>query len=310
MAQNPWALSAHSPFRRSLYTKAVTAWILLASLFAGAASANRPVGAADPVARGIEAVDNALRGTSDETVLSKGHALQDAIQGGWFVFRRPSIAATPRPVAHGETINANELVEDAQKRLIGKRKNASSELKANVDGQSDLVGQGRIRMVDHLADNTMGVYKFAKDRVQDGFIELNSWLRQLAQIMPLEFLEATLVHEKAHQGNAALATEGVIDGEIVSFSLQYEWLAFVDPTGEKLGMLRLLLEEQMRAAPNALTRKALEYAAALDVLRGTGGERRKIREYVEALGYREGQDRHAPGDGHDHGHDHGASPSA
>lgn len=158
------------------------------------------------------------------------------------------------------------------------------------------------KLVDYrsgLKPSQMGLFEWSKDK-NDQFIKLNETLALIATRVGYAFAFATVVHEAAHALGlklGLLSADRVIDGEIFAFRRQYLWLVRVDPTGHKLAQLRLELERRVKLDPeDVLSRKALAYATCLDVLRGTRGEERKIREYVEHLGYREG---HSHAD-HDH----------
>ena len=268
--------------------------LIVATVMTPGARALPPAGES-PIVRGIEATITAVRGTSDEAVYSRGQALQDVLDGGSVRFR-PSLHEVQRPQPAGKKTEVNDMLSDAQERLSNSKKLPPSELKANIESQAQLVGERRLGFEASLDDHEMGLYRFLKDRVHDGTVALNYWLRDMGLIMPIEFLEAVAVHEAAHRDNGALAAEGVIDGEVVSFERQYQWLNFVDPTGEKLALLRLALQTQMKRMPNPLTQKALEFAATLDVLVGTGGDRQKIRQFAYELGYRDGEHRRLHGD--------------
>jgi hypothetical protein len=136
----------------------------------------------------------------------------------------------------------------------------------------------------------MGIYRYPKSGAL-GFIELNTNLAFIATQVGDPFAAAVLFHEAGgHSLDRNILTEGVIEAEILAFQVEYWWLKTIDPSGERLALLRSILTERLRRKPSRLVSLALNFATSLDVLVGTEGDKEKIRKYVFELGYREGHE--------------------
>ena len=155
-----------------------------------------------------------------------------------------------------------------------------------------------------MADNQMGVFRYAKEKLDGGMVELNARMALLATRIGEAFTYATLVHEAAHaRARAAgrLTPDKVIDGEVEAYRVQYRWLKLVDPSEERLVVLHVTLSKYLKMHPeDRVTAQAISYLSHLVDLYNTEGDEKKIREYVKKLGYEEG----------DHDHDGGVNPAA
>ena len=150
-----------------------------------------------------------------------------------------------------------------------------------------------------MAENQMGVFRYAKESLEGGLVELNGRMALMATRIGEAFTYATLVHEAAHaKARAAgrLSPEKVIDGEIEAYRVQYKWLKIVDPKEERLIVLHVTLSiYQQRHPEDRVTAQAISYVSHLIDLYDTGGEERALREYVEKLGYEDGDKDHDGG---------------
>jgi len=242
--------------------------------------------ASGPVAERLQSTAVAVRGTDDDAVSSSGSKLQETLGDVGAAFR-PSLHQVQYPVPFGKGAEVADMIQDAKDRLAFARHMPEPELSAVVEDAQALFGENRVHL-GKLPDDDMGVYNYTKPNVAAGTVKLNDWLKLMGYVVPVDFLTATLIHEAGHHHDGNLATESTLDGEVAAFLPEYEWLAFVDPTGERLGLLRERLKAQMERHPNPITRQALKYAATLDRLVGTGGDKQKIRQYAYEIGYRDG----------------------
>lgn len=263
------------------------ALLVLAPLRARALGSVAPAEGA--IVTAVDYANKAVVDGSDEKVYGSGAALQQMVGGGSAIRFHASFHPAPRPELDGRDAQLDDLLEEGRRRLDEQPSAASAALRENVLRQASLSGQGRVGFDRGLDDNEMGVYRFSKGKASEGRVDLNPWLQQLSRLVGRSFAAATLVHEAGHAGDAALDDEGVIDGEVPAFQIQYQWLCFVDPTGHLLAGLREILRAQQDAHPTKLGQMAIDYAATLDVLRGTGGDAKKIKAFADQLGYREGQ---------------------
>jgi hypothetical protein len=155
-----------------------------------------------------------------------------------------------------------------------------------------------------MAENQMGVFRYAKDKLEGGLVELNGRMALMATRIGEAFTYATLVHEATHakaRASGRLTPEQVIDGEVEAYRVQYRWLKVVDPSEERLIVLHVTLSIHLKRHPeDRVTAQAVSYVTHLIDLYDTNGEDDKIREYVKKLGYEDG----------DHDHDGGVNPAA
>lgn len=236
---------------------------------------------------------------SDIRVHAEGASVADAMIRAK-ISARVVITGMPREERPPNApVGVDELYEGGLERYTRVSEPPPAEL---ADSIEKAVAFRNDKLVDYrsgLQPTQMGLFSWSKDKT-DQFIKLNETLALIATRVGYAFAFATVVHEAAHALGLSLgllSSDRVIDGEIYAFARQYMWLVRVDPTGHKLAQLRLQLERQVKLDPeDVISKKALAYATCLDVLRGTRGDERKIREYVEHLGYREGHN-HAD---HDH----------
>jgi hypothetical protein len=244
----------------------------------------------EAMAQTLEFSHNAITNGSDEKVYGSGQAIEARMTGASFVFS-PSLHQVQRAQVTGDQSTVADMLAESA-RLLGAAKTTPPDgLETNLARQQAMNGQNRVGFDGALADQEMGVFRFLKGKVDQGTIALNTQLAEIGRLVGHAFAAATLFHEAGHAGDDAIDQKGVIDGEILAFVMQYRWLCFVDPTGEKLGLLRVALIDEQRLNPSKLNKMAVDYAATLDVLRSTGGEPDKIRAFAGQLGYKEGDGR-------------------
>ena len=278
---------------RAVYTSRVTRTALLAAAVARLPLRARALGGVAPAEGAIvSAVDYTNRAVvqgSDEKVYGSGAALQDLVGGGSTIRFRSEFHPSPRPQLDGGSASLDELLDEGRKQLDLAPERATAALRRNVALQRRLYDEGRVNFDSSLSDNELGVFRFAKGKASEGRVFLNPWLQQLSRRVGKAFAAGPLFHELGHYGDENVDASGVIDGEVPAFQIQYDWLCFIDPTGYLLANLRVILRAQQDAYPTKLGQMAIDYAATLDVLRGTGGDAQKIKAFADQLGYREGQ---------------------
>ncbi len=170
---------------------------------------------------------------------------------------------------------------------------------------------GRVRYSDALASGQMGLFRYRAGSGLPGMTDINEYLGRIAAIVGRRFAYATFIHEHDHErvhaaGN--LSPDRVIEGEITAFQAQYEWLRYIDPRedGERLAYASERVANLIRMSRSGAARLPLQllldsqlYLDHLHKVRATRGDRQRIIELINELGYREGHHHH--GDGHDHG---------
>jgi len=152
-----------------------------------------------------------------------------------------------------------------------------------------------------LSDDEMGVYNYFVNRAELGSIKLNEFLSFLTTQIGDAIAFATLIHEAAHARDhlaGKLNEKDVLDGEVLAFQDQYQWLKVADPYDERICYLRAAFMNAQRDHPSRLGAIALSYLNHLAELQATKGDPKAIREMAVKLGYR---------DGEEHRHGNGAS---
>ncbi|MFI5345935.1 MAG: hypothetical protein ACHQ51_06130 [Elusimicrobiota bacterium] len=223
-----------------------------------------------------------------------------------------------RPVAHymdrepldGHVGTVDGMIATAQQRYDHYRMKSADipnpELDRAIAYAKDLRDQKRADFdrTGAMAENQMGVFRYAKDKLEGGMVQINARMALLATRIGEAFAYATLVHEAAHaraRAEGRLTPEKVIDGEVEAYRVQYRWLKLVDPSGERLIVLHDGWSNYMKKHPeDRVTALAITYVEHLVDLYNTDGDERKLREYVKKLGYEEG----------DNGREGGVNPAA
>ena len=195
--------------------------------------------------------------------------------------------------------DAARLVESADKRLNFYDKEVPAPLakamdlarRMQKDGSADFDKERKLK------DDEMGVYNYFINLAQLGTIRLNNALSFLAAQIGDAIVYATLIHEAAHardHQDGKLSDKDVLDGEVLSFQAQYQWLKVADPYDERICYLRTAFMTAQRESPSRLGAVGLQYLNHLAELQETKGDAGKIREMAVRLGYRDG-DEHRQG---------------
>jgi hypothetical protein len=210
----------------------------------------------------------------------------------------------------GRVGTVDGMIETAQQRWDHYRMRTAEVPAAELDGAivfaKDLRRQKRADFdpSGRMPENQMGVFRYAKDQLQGGMVQLNARLAMITTRLGEAFAYATLVHEAAHakaREEGRLSPERVIDGEVEAYRVQCRWLKVVDPSEERLFVLHSALTMRLQSRPeDRISAQALSYVVHLIELYDTDGDEAKLREYIKKLGYEEG----------DHDHDGGADPAA
>lgn len=155
-----------------------------------------------------------------------------------------------------------------------------------------------------MAENQMGTFLYAKDKLEGGIISLNQRLALIASRIGEALSFATVAHEAAHaRARAAgrLDPKKVIDGELEAYRAEYLWLKAIDPKAERLATMQGGLEKWLKKHPtDQVSRMALKYTNHLIEVYNTDGEESRIRDMIKRLGYQDG----------DHDHDGGVHDGA
>lgn len=143
-----------------------------------------------------------------------------------------------------------------------------------------------------MPENQMGVFRYAKDKLEGGIIEVNQRMMLIATRLGEAFSYATLIHEAAHaRARAAgrLDPKKVVDGELEAYRVQYWWLKAVDPKGERLAVLQGTLTFWLKKHPeDKISRMSLHYVDHLAELYNTDGEEPRLKDLIKRLGYEDG----------------------
>ena len=154
-----------------------------------------------------------------------------------------------------------------------------------------------------LAEHQLGIYRYARQRLNDGLIVLNARLRWLAALVGEAFAYATVAHESRHaldHAEGRLDPDKEVAGEASAFLTQYRWLALIDPSGERMltlhSSLKLAMLREKDPDVREALRNAVEYLEHLSDVAATGGRDKDLRELAERL-YRKGWGHHHRDDG-------------
>lgn len=155
-----------------------------------------------------------------------------------------------------------------------------------------------------LAENQMGEFRYAKDKLTGGVVELNQRMALIASRIGEAFAYSTLVHESTHakaREAGRLNPQAVIDGELEAYRVQYYWIKALDPKAERMIVLHSTMNLWLKRHPtDQVTRQAVTYIEHLLELYDTEGKDEKIKDMIKRLGYHDGDD----------GHDGGVAPGS
>ena len=163
-----------------------------------------------------------------------------------------------------------------------------------ADKRADFERGGR------MAEDQMGEFVYrVQDKLDAGLVEINARMALMATRIGEAFSYATLAHEAAHaeaRSEGRLTPENVIDGEIEAYRVQYRWLKVIDPSAERMIVMRSTLKLYLARHPeDQATRASIAYLEHLLQLWDTSGEEGKLRELVKRLGYEDGDKDRAGG---------------
>lgn len=162
---------------------------------------------------------------------------------------------------------------------------------------TDMFNDGRLNF-GQLADNEAGEYKYQKGSSELGRIELTDYMKIMARMVAEDLLYATVIHEARHandQQKGQLSNEEVKAGEIAAFHSEYEYIAAITHNGEEIATSWLKLNALYERTHLAVVKRASDYVFSLIALYRTHGEEDRLKEYVEKMGYQEGQEAPKPG---------------
>jgi hypothetical protein len=199
------------------------------------------------------------------------------------------------PAPPSEAADAQRLVESADKRLAFYDKEVPAPMAKAMDYARRMQKDGRADFDKErkLQDDEMGVYNYFISLAQLGTIRLNNALSLLASQIGDAITYATLIHEAAHardHQDGKLNEKDVLDGEVLAFQAQYQWLKVADPYDERICYLRTSFMTAQKERPSRLGAIGLQYLNHLAELQATKGDAQAIREMAIRLGYRDGDE--------------------
>lgn len=160
-----------------------------------------------------------------------------------------------------------------------------------------------------LAANQLGVFRYMRDQLTGGVIQLNDRMRLFAAMVGEAFAYATVAHEAEHacaRAAGRLSPDKEIAGEMSAFRVQFMWIKLMDPNGERMLTLHAGLKLWMERAMDPMLKDALRGAVAylehLSDVVATNGKEDELRELIKRLGYKNGHhEDHDDGQGRDVG---------
>ncbi len=305
MAQGRLGPSPHERGGPSLYTVdvrvlAASTSLLLAALLAGPAWAEKALPAGiGTVSESVSDLKDAVadRALPDTTVHAKAADLFASLPGAMIVVE-PGLRGWDKERAiEPEPASVERLLQSAGKRLSDFHLDVPAPGLTEAFGFAESMSAGGKVAFDKTAgmpDGQMGLYRYLVDTSELGAIKLNGLLAAVATRIGDALAFSTLIHEAGHARDhvrGRLSAKNVIDGEVLAFKTQYEWLKIADPRKERVCWLRAVLAERQRQRPDALTNVALGFLEHLAALQDTDGDAARIRAMVERLGYQDEHDR-------------------
>lgn len=206
----------------------------------------------------------------------------------------------------GKEKSVDELITGGERALSDLGRGVPSpELRDAVAGTRDSHRAGLVQFSDALGPQQMGRFLFTDGRRETGLTQINQRMAYMAGVIGLPFAFMTPLHEWVHEKwhrEGRLSARRVIEGELPAFMAQFEWLKFIDPHGERLAYARTWLRNQIsKGRGGAIAADGLRYLDHAAEVRATEGDREKMLDLIERLGYRDGDGHHHDGDGHEHG---------
>lgn len=208
-------------------------------------------------------------------------------------------------LGHGVELSAAQLVEEGRSRLDGGHVPPPELLRDAVASAGREHARGRLAFetAGAMDEQQMGRYRYVPGRLESGVIELNQAMSLIGAVIGRAFAYATVAHEAAHRlahERGRLSPEEVESNEVFAFRAQHDWIAWIDPHGERLAYARQWLRNQISLGRGgSVAPDALRYLDHLAEVRATEGDPDALRELVRRLGYLDGA----------HGHEHGPTRS-
>jgi hypothetical protein len=249
---------------------------------------------------------------SDISVKSQAYGFFDKLPDEKLVVASGSYRRMEREPVTGK-VGSIEGMQEAADRRVAEWKRTHSEppppdLEASI-AQARALQEGKRLSYDskgELQDNQMGIFKYMRDSLDNGFVKLNERMKLLGILVGDAFTYATVAHEAQHAIDRAagrLSPEQEIAGEVSAFRVQYLYLKLIDPTGERMLTLHGSLKMWMLREPDPKIKDALNgavvYLEHLSDVVSTNGKEDELKKLVEKLGYADGHHHHDDGD-HDH----------
>ena len=197
------------------------------------------------------------------------------------------------PVPMQPPADVTRLLQSADQRLNSHNGEVPQPMAKAMAYAHSMQQGGRVDFAQQnpLPENEMGVYDYWLDKLELGIIRLNDVLSYLSTKIGDALAFATFIHEAAHARDhqeGKLSDKAVIDGEVLAFQTQYQWLKIADPYDERVCFLRAKLMAEQSEHPSRLGTIALSYLNHLAELQATHGDLQAIRDLTFKLGYHEG----------------------
>ncbi|MBI5239601.1 MAG: hypothetical protein HY926_03950 [Elusimicrobia bacterium] len=243
-------------------------------------------------------------GRTDAEVVRMAHDLFGRMPSARIVVHANLRGWDREPTPPAAPADAARRVESADKRLAYYDKDVPAPMAKAMDYARRMQKDGRADFDQErkLSDDEMGVYNYLINVAQLGTIRMNQALSFLTTQIGDAIIYATLIHEAAHardHQDGKLNGKDVLDGEVLAFQAQYQWLKVADPYDERICYLRTAFMTTQKENPSRLGAIGLQYLNHLAELQATKGDAKAIREMAVRLGYRDGDE-----------HRHGGKTSA
>jgi hypothetical protein len=150
---------------------------------------------------------------------------------------------------------------------------------------------GKLNFGD-LTPNEAGIYTYTKGSSSLGNIALNDNMKTMSMLVSQDLLYATVAHEARHandQQAGVLSADEVKQGEVNAFHTEYDYLAAITHNGEEIATSWIGLNSLWEKTKNSVVKQAADYVFSLLALYRTKGVEQRLKEYVDLMGYQEGE---------------------
>ncbi|MBI3553216.1 MAG: hypothetical protein HY077_12040 [Elusimicrobia bacterium] len=153
-----------------------------------------------------------------------------------------------------------------------------------------MFGMGKLGF-ESMEANKAGEYEYSAQSSALGRIDLNDFMKVMAMLVSQDLLYATVAHESRHANDhqdGTLSPDEVKAGEVAAFRTEYEYLETITHNGEEIATAWIKLNDLAERRHSAVVARAADYVFSLLALYRTKGDEKKLKEYVDKMGYQEG----------------------